>query len=185
MKEAPWWFVPAVTLAGVLIAQLVVLWVARTKIREDDRRRWHDKRLSVYSDFTLQLFATRRLLPLSPLQSEEFRPTVIPNRSAEYDAQLNKVYEHVFTIQLVASNEVRQATTHVTEALYETSKNSDNPQEWLARILALDEAKKSFDDAVRLELGITPAQKRVSISADSVWDAIRQVAKVAVFAAVR
>ena len=85
-------------LVGVVIAQVVILGLFWLKQRNDDKRRWHEKRLDAYIDF---IAMTRQ---------------VLDEKLSDAD-KLEAWYDELLNVQLLASDPVRKAAERVDVAV--------------------------------------------------------------------
>jgi len=157
-SDAPWWFIPLVTFGGVVLAQLVVLWVARSRVREDDKRRWHERRLETYAQYAHVFREAARELLSSDADA------------ARADALLEKCADYVYDINLLSSDPVIEAAVSLDDAMRALRPPRPTPDDERSQLLiGMMQAKIHLDTAVRSELGISKARKRIVVEADGVF----------------
>lgn len=159
------WAVATLAFAGIVLAQLVVIALYFAGRRADDRRRWHDKRLEAYSSFTADY--REMLLYLASAYG------LLKKGGAIDQERVSTLYEAVgrpfFDIQLLATDPVRQAAEDVMgKVAWFDLIIAPSAQGWFDQIEQAEEAKESFDEAVRRELGIAKPERRLVVQADSV-----------------
>jgi hypothetical protein len=62
---------------GVLVAQLVIVWMQRSKVLAEDTRRWHSERRSLYAQF---LAHAREIDERISSAAEEDNPRELPGK---------------------------------------------------------------------------------------------------------
>jgi hypothetical protein len=144
MNDASWWLGPAVTILGILAAQMVVVWLFFARQKAEDDRRWHQKRLELYIDFT------RGVLDYTNDPS-----------ATDGETWLLRDWVHRCSAQisLVASKPVHDAaqsllsaTLDVIEASTSGSRGAELPPGSYPQ--SLHEKRLAFEAAARNELGI-------------------------------
>lgn len=185
MDSAPWWFVPLLTLSGVLLAQLVVLYVARTKVREDDKRRWHDRRVTAYTDF---MSAADDVLHLvidhggdGELIWDENSPErrdweVRRSRRADQFAHCYDLMKRkLVAVSLLASTPVRREANELAWTAYvcsaasrrEVEENQSDRMAWMDFFEDLQNKRDALYGLIRTEVGVESPGGKFHADADS------------------
>lgn len=152
-------------LLGVVVAQVVILSLYWIKQRSDDARRWHDKRLEMYSALALA-FRDAIAAGVEPSQRDSERLGDAIDRAGLAN----------FQITLLATDKVRAAADHLMSALG-AFRRPFAGDELTPLLQSLVEAKTDFDEAVRAELGISRPRRTIVIASDSVWGIFAQSLK--------
>lgn len=141
-------------LIGVVIAQFVLVGLYFLKQFADDKRRWHQKRLDVYSSFVIDHLAMIRALPIRthhPITEEEKELL-----SSQRDALLGLLFE----VQLIGTRAVIDASEGMVDALSELERaRTESAVQWVEQHQNCNRARHTFQESVRKELGVKSPRK--------------------------
>ena len=139
---------------ATLLAQAVIVALYLAKQRADDRRRWHDKRLELYTEFTSS-FAGFTGLALDRLDDTSLDPA--KNELKVLDANLRHAH---FQMQLLSTPEVAAAAESVLAALGLVFFAQHKDKEFWTHYQEAFRALDIFHAAARRELGVVPSESR-------------------------
>ena len=136
-------------LMGVVIAQFVIIGLYFVKQRVDDKRRWHERRLIVYSDLVVSQLQMQRLLVLKhPVHDEHSQD------KASVNIQRDEMLALLFQVQLIASEEVANKAQALVDATHGVDDARGNAGDWVEAQRGCNRARRAFQDAVRTELHV-------------------------------
>jgi hypothetical protein len=151
-------------LLGVVIAQVVILAVFWMRQRAEDKRRWHERRLELYSQFAerrLRMAIADSGVPGTGIDTDE-----------EWDAEFNAWWQELVKIELLASHAVYRSADDLVRACIQVFgsrdefRDLDGEQHQVASG-HMDDCATAFLKEVRHELGIERPHRRFAVSADS------------------
>lgn len=146
-------------LVGVVIAQTVILALFWLRQRSDDRRRWHEKRLATYQDFSRDLRALRQLILTASAGGRDLEASFA---SSEYLSAWDRLGDRTSDVMLLASDPVIQAAMSANDVFYELSRKRPFAEHSEMR-QALNHQSAAFQNAVRRELGIVIPRRNLTI----------------------
>lgn len=148
-------------LVGVVVAQFVLVGLYFLKQRADDTRRWHEKRLSAYTEFVSRARSYDKVIPTVNWvkdKTDAERREIFGRFGAAYDAWMDAY----FALQLLASDDVRAVAGEVVEVFdrradWEELRGGENPSldEWKQYHRSTRRVIEKFQAAVRRELGVS------------------------------
>lgn len=147
---------------GVVVAQFVLVALYFGKLRADDRRRWHERRLDLYLEF--QGLVHELVQDLDP--SSGFDSMRTPRSADELHSELDRVKRAIDKMQLICPGRVGDAATLIWVALItlwastqETEPDQVETRQQLSDLReyglgALNDALSEFEREVRRSLGL-------------------------------
>lgn len=160
-------------LGGVVIAQFVLVGLYFAKLRADDKRRWHEKRLDAYRALS-RAGRDASLVFAEAEQPEDLDDRQLVEAMAAADACS-------LDIALLSSETVREKADALQTCL-EMCVIFDVRSEAFPTAAEMIAARHDFENAVRQELGIDRSKRQFFIEADSraelAWRALEVVLRI-------
>ncbi|WP_161952669.1 hypothetical protein [Actinoplanes sp. TFC3] len=142
----PWWAIPLVAglfaFFGVLLAQVVTLWIERGRNRRDDRRRWDQERRTLYA----RIFDYATVKALERCQGR-LETGIWPTMDED-------VLKLPMELEMLSTSPVRATGKHLLNLVSDVSKFAVDDKLMVTASAELGKRMHRFMTAVRDELGI-------------------------------